>query len=122
MKRAWNIALGFALCVILIALADLELKQTQYMDRLNDKPQVTVEEPQMITGRWQIILYNSRIFPPKVIKTSSYYVKDKVIWYKDEVTQDELPMPDGGMLIPDDGRDLETYGVYDVETYNAAFD
>lgn len=89
---------------------------------LNDKPEVTVEEPQKINGKWQIILYHANIVPTKIIKTSCYFVRDKIIWYLDASTGDELPLPEGAMIIPDDDRNLEDYGVYDIEFYNAEFD
>jgi hypothetical protein len=79
-------------------------------DRINDHLTVKVEEPQRMTGKWQIVLYNAGIFPPKTIKAKMYYIKDKIIWYA--VTEEELPLPEGTMLLPDDGRNLENYEVY----------
>jgi hypothetical protein len=77
--------------------------------------QPKVEEPQRITGHWQIIMFQSRLFPPPTIKTTSYYIKDKVIWYLDTETGEELPLEGDWIVLPDDGRDLEPYGIYKLK-------
>lgn len=114
MKNGFKILISIVLCVILIALLGIMDKQTQLKEKLDDKPKVVIEEPQRITGKWQILLFKSGIFPPKIIKTNYFYSKDKIIWYADPLTGVELPLPEGDMIVPDDGRDLEQYGVYKI--------
>jgi hypothetical protein len=100
--------------LLVIALVNIVKQQTIVEERLNKYQQAAIEEPKEIKGKWQIIMFQGRLFPPPIIKTSCYYAKDKMLWYKDEVTGEELPVPADAMILPDDGRDLEAYGVYDI--------
>lgn len=104
-------------CILLTIVICLFIdnQKRQQEDRIMQQPRAQVEEPQKMTGKWQIIMFRSGIFPPRVIKTDCYYVKDKTIWYRDMTTGAELPLPEGDQIVPDDGRDLEQYGVYKIE-------
>lgn len=91
---------------------ELKANQQQLEDRINNSSHIEVEKPHKVIGKWQIVLFNAGIIPTKTIKTSCFYVKEKVVWYADPLTGDELPLPEEAMVIPDDGRELEQYGVY----------
>jgi hypothetical protein len=121
--RNWfKVIIAFGLCVMLLGILSLSERQQQLEDKINQSSKPEIEQPARITGKWQIILFQSGMIPPRVIKTSSYFVKDKIIWYADEVTGQELPLPTEAMIIPDDQRNLEQYGVFDIETLNAIYD
>lgn len=116
MKDFTKKSLLVSFCIIVAMLLVLMMdKQYQLENRIVQQARPQVEEPQRIQGKWQIIMYRSGIFPPKIIKTDCYYVKDKIIWYRDMATGEELPLPEGDQIIPDDGRDLEQYGVYKLD-------
>jgi hypothetical protein len=120
--RNWfKVIIAFGLCVMLLGILSLSERQQQLEDKINQSSKPEIEQPARITGKWQIILFQSGMIPPRVIKTSSYFVKDKIIWYADEVTGQELPLPTEAMIIPDDQRNLEQYGVFDIETLNAIY-
>lgn len=112
MRGKLKLILAVVLCTITFCMV-ISIKDD--VDKINDRLQVKVEEPQRITGKWQIVLYQPGIFPPKIVKTDSYYIRDKVLWYQDEDTGEDIPVIGDCIALPDDGRDLEAYGVYDVE-------
>jgi hypothetical protein len=119
MKKAFYVILSVVLAIGLIAILNIEFKQQQLEDKIKQSAKPEIEEPVKLVGDWQIILFQAGIVPTKIIKTNSFFVKDKVVWYQDESTGDELPLPEGSMVLPDDGRDLEQYGVYDIDFYNS---
>lgn len=102
------------LCLVLVVFMAGKLYSIDHpATAVPEKP--VIEEPARINGKWLIITGNSKIIPPKIVYTTSYYISDGILWYKDQKTGLELPYSGDFQVLPDDNRNLEDYGVYDLD-------
>lgn len=122
MRNGFKVIIAFALCVMLLGIISIAERQMQFEDRISQTAKPEIEEPVKITGKFQIILFQASMIPSRAIKTSSFFVKEKIIGYADHITAQDLPLQEGAMIIPDDDRDIEQYGVFDVETFNTIYE